>query len=354
MDPRRSDPPLTSELIARARAFALQAHGGQRYGERPYSYHLDAVAALLGPYGEAAQVVGYLHDVVEDTPVPLERVRETFGDHVAECVALVTDEPGESRSEKKARTNAKLSKVWGDARLALVVKAADRLANLRASAQDGGASKLEMYRREHPAFREAAFRSGLCDDLWAEIEQILSRGAGGNVPRADAVVRPERPADVIAIRNVHDAAFGGTGEGRLVDALRDAGKLVVSLVAETDGELVGHVGFSPVTSAAPARGFGLAPMAVRPDVQRRGIGGQLVVAGLAAVAEVGAEFVVVLGDPRYYGRFGFGPAAARGLADEFRGGDAFQVIELRDGAIPTGVGLVRYAPEFSILEGAGG
>jgi putative acetyltransferase len=163
------------------------------------------------------------------------------------------------------------------------------------------------------------------------------------------IVRPERASDVDAIRAVHDAAFGGAAEGRLVDALRRADKLVVSLVAESDGEVVGHIGFSPVTSAAAAKGFGLAPLAVRPDAQRRGIGGKLVLDGLAAIAHVGAEFVVVLGDPRYYGRFGFGPAAPRGLSDEFRGGDAFQVIELRPGAIPPGVGLVRYAPEFALV-----
>src|SRR4051812_4872400 len=79
------------------------------------------------------------------------------------------------------------------------------------------------------------------------------------------IVRPERPGDIDVIRAVHDAAFGGGGEGRLVDALRAAAKLVVSLVAERDGEVVGHIGFSPVTSSAAARGLGLAPLAVRPD-----------------------------------------------------------------------------------------
>ena len=163
------------------------------------------------------------------------------------------------------------------------------------------------------------------------------------------IIRPEHPADADAVRAVHDAAFGGTGEGRLVDALRDAGKLVVSLVAEVGGEAVGHVGFSPIMSAAEARGLGLAPLGVRPDAQRRGVGGRLVVEGLAAAARAGAAFVVVLGDPRYYARFGFGPAAPRGLLDEFRGGDAFQVIELRPGGLPPGVGLVRYAAEFSLV-----
>lgn len=165
----------SGSAVARARAFAIEAHGAQRYGDHPYALHLDAVAGLLEPWGHEAQVVGYLHDVVEDTAVTLDRVRQEFGDHMAACVALVTDEPGENRKERKARTNAKLSKVEGDLRLALVVKPADRLANLRASVQDRE-SKLEMYRREHPAFREAAFRPGLCDELWAEMDEILSGG----------------------------------------------------------------------------------------------------------------------------------------------------------------------------------
>ena len=172
---------------------------------------------------------------------------------------------------------------------------------------------------------------------------------GPRLTRDHMIVRREQPRDADAIRAVHDAAFGGTGEGRLVDALREAGKLVVSLVAERDGQVVGHVGFSPITCAAPGQGFGLAPLGVRPHAQRQGIGAQLVKEGLAAVARCDAGFVVVLGDPRYYARFGFGPASARGLSDEFRGGDAFQVIELRQGAIPPGVGLVRYAPEFLLV-----
>ncbi len=102
------------EAVARARAFAITAHGEQRYGDQPYRVHLDAVTELLAPFGEQAQVVGYLHDVVEDTTVTLETVSETFGDRVAACLALVTDEPGVNRRERKARTNAKLAEL-GDA-----------------------------------------------------------------------------------------------------------------------------------------------------------------------------------------------------------------------------------------------
>lgn len=163
-----------SAVVVRAREFAARAHGEQRYGEHPYLYHLDAVAGLLRPYGEAAQVVGYLHDVVEDTAVPLQEVREGFGEAVAECVGLLTDEPGANRKERKARTYAKLARVEGSLRLALVVKAADRLANLRMSVDGENDAKLGMYREEHPAFREAAYRPGLCDELWAEMERILA------------------------------------------------------------------------------------------------------------------------------------------------------------------------------------
>lgn len=159
--------------VARAREFAVSAHGEQRYGDRPYSFHLDAVAEILSPFGEEAQVVGYLHDVAEDTPVSLETLRAEFGDRVAKLVSLVTDEMGANRRERKAKSNAKLATVAAEDSLALVVKAADRLANLRASVVGGLDSKLGMYRREHPEFRQSAYRPGLCDDLWREIDVII-------------------------------------------------------------------------------------------------------------------------------------------------------------------------------------
>src|SRR5687767_7703728 len=119
-----------------------------------------------------------------------------------------------------------------------------------------------------------------------------------------ATIRPERAGDLAAIRAVHESAFPTALEARLVDALRDAGRLVVSLVAEEADRIVGHVAFSPVTVAGSSAGLGLAPVAVSPDCQRRGTGGRLVTGGLAAAGASGAGFVVVLGDPGYYGRFG--------------------------------------------------
>ena len=163
-------------------------------------------------------------------------------------------------------------------------------------------------------------------------------------------VRPERPGDEPAIRAVLVGAFPTDAEARLVELLREAGNLPVSLVAECDGEVVGHVGFSPVVTGAGAIGAGLAPLAVRGRDRRRGIGGMLIASGLSACRDAGFGWVVVLGEPHYYGRFGFHPAPGVGLTDEY-GGDAFQVVELTPGALPVGAGLVRYAPEFASLEG---
>ena len=166
------------------------------------------------------------------------------------------------------------------------------------------------------------------------------------------LIRPEQPSDDAAIRAVHASAFPTEVEAQLVDALRAAGRLVVSLVADDGGRVVAHVAFSPVTlSAAPEAtdGIGLAPVGVLPDLQRSGIGGQVVRAGLAACAEAGFAYVVVLGDPEYYHRFGFHRASEHGLGNEYDAGPEFMVLALRDGGMPAAGSVVRYAPEFSIV-----
>ena len=160
-------------LVADARAFAVEAHGDQRYGSRPYVAHLDEVAAILAPYGVQAQVAGYLHETEEDTLVTSEQIADRFGAHMAEVVGLLTDEEGANRKERKAKTYAKLAAVGPHLFLALVAKTADRLANVRACVRDGNEGLLAMYRGEHPAFRAAAYREGLCDDLWSELDRLL-------------------------------------------------------------------------------------------------------------------------------------------------------------------------------------
>lgn len=163
-----------SMSVAEARVFAVRAHGDQKYGQQPYSVHLDAVASIAAPFGELAQVVAYLHDVVEDTGTSIDDVRAKFGQLVGECVGLLTDAPGANRKERKSKTYARLAGVAGPAELALVVKAADRLANVRACVRDGNAGLWQMYRSEQADFRGAAFRAGQCDALWDELERLLA------------------------------------------------------------------------------------------------------------------------------------------------------------------------------------
>lgn len=159
---------------AEARTYAVTLHGDQRYGTHPYVHHLDAVTALLQPYGPQAQIVGFLHDVVEDTEATVDDVRRRFGNLTADCVALLSDAPGATRKERKAKTYAALAQVNGEQELALLVKAADRLANVRACVADGHRALWDTYRGEHPTFKAAAFRPGQCDPLWAELDTLLS------------------------------------------------------------------------------------------------------------------------------------------------------------------------------------
>lgn len=170
-----------------ARSFAVHAHGDQRYGRHPYSHHLDAVAELARPYGDEAEAVAYLHDVKEDVEgVTLAHLREPFGEDVAEAVDLLSDPPGATRKERKAQAYARLAETTN--RLALIVKPCDRLANMRACLADGNARLLEVYRSEHSAFRAAAYRVGLCDEIWRELDELadepLSREEEGLRPSA--------------------------------------------------------------------------------------------------------------------------------------------------------------------------
>lgn len=170
-------------------------------------------------------------------------------------------------------------------------------------------------------------------------------------PKTDEVrIRLERPEDVDAVYAVNLESFPSPAEARLVDALRSNGNLTASLVAVLGERVIGHVGFSPVSVANAEHGYGLAPLAVSEESRRQGIGDRLVRAGLEQIASRGGRFVVLLGDPAYYQRFGFQAASGFGLQDEYGGGDAFQVLALSAGGIPNGAGLVRYSREFADLE----
>ena len=130
-----------------------------------------------------------------------------------------------------------------------------------------------------------------------------------------AAIRMERAGDAAAIHAVHASCFPTDVEARLVDALRAAGRLTASFVAEVGGQIVGHIAFSPVSAASGAVGVGLAPVAVLEPHQRQGIAADLIRTGLRACQEAGFRWAVVLGDPAYYARFGFRPADSFGLSD---------------------------------------
>jgi putative acetyltransferase len=162
-------------------------------------------------------------------------------------------------------------------------------------------------------------------------------------------IRRERPGDEKAVHRVNERAFGGPDEAAIVNALRANARVTLSLVAEVDGTVVGHILFSPVSIEPDGTAIGLAPMAVLPGHQRRGVGGRLVREGLGLLRVAGHGAVVVLGDPEYYPRFGFVRASRFGLRSEFECPDeAFMALELSPGALANRAGLVRYRREFHL------
>jgi (p)ppGpp synthase/HD superfamily hydrolase len=160
------------DMKEKARNFAINAHGSQMYGELPYSAHLDAVASLVKEHGETAEVIAYLHDVVEDTDVVLDIIANEFGAFVSECVAIVTDEPGKTRKERKAKTYEKMAHVHGAKELALLVKAADRLANMRSCVAGKNHRLMDVYKSEYPVFKQSVYRENMCEDIWLELQKI--------------------------------------------------------------------------------------------------------------------------------------------------------------------------------------
>lgn len=164
------------------------------------------------------------------------------------------------------------------------------------------------------------------------------------------IIRAESPRDRSAIHAVNAAAFPADDEADLVDALRAGGHVVASLVAECEGEVVGHILFSRlqvVGKDAATAAIALAPMAVLPAWQRRGTGSRLVEAGLAACRDLGERIIVVLGHPEFYPRFGFSADLAAPLAGPFSG-PAWMALELQPGALAGVAGRVVYAPPFGI------
>jgi putative acetyltransferase len=165
-------------------------------------------------------------------------------------------------------------------------------------------------------------------------------------------IRSEQPQDIPAVRDINEVAFGQPTEAQIVDLLRAACPEAVSLVAVEAAHIVGHILFSPVRVSGPCGttvwGMGLAPMGVAPERQRQGIGSRLVRAGLDLLRQRGCPFVVVLGHPEYYPRFGFVPAARCGISCQWAGvpDEVFRILVLDAAAMEGVSGIARYRDEF--------
>jgi putative acetyltransferase len=163
------------------------------------------------------------------------------------------------------------------------------------------------------------------------------------------MIRTAAPRDRPAIRAVLRHSFEGDAEANLVEKLRDDGDALVELVAATDIAIQGHILYSPLAiqrSGETVRAAALAPVAVLPAFQRRGMGGELIRAGNAQCERLGCAAIIVLGHVDYYPRFGFSAALAAPLQAPFSG-PHFMALELKPGALKGG-GQVRYARAFGV------
>lgn len=163
-------------------------------------------------------------------------------------------------------------------------------------------------------------------------------------------IRAAGPADVQAIAALNRAAFGGEEEVGIIERLRRDGLVAAELVVERDGAIIGHILLSWLPATMDGRvvkALALAPMAVRPGLQKQGIGGRLIVAALDEARAAGAEAVIVLGHPGYYPRFGFSAAPAQRLASPFSG-EAFMALELVPRALAGEQGSVSYPAAFGL------
>jgi len=179
-----------TERVQKAREFAVKAHGDQKYGDQPYSVHLDDVAGVLQEFGyddDFTLMVAYLHDVLEDTPTTRIGIVAAFDPQdfplssIPYAVEFVTDEPGATRRERKRATYSRVIRRiasldtrgfrFGDDLLAAIrVKLADRIANIRRSV---GSDLFRMYRKEREVFYLAYYSDGVADEMWVEYDKLL-------------------------------------------------------------------------------------------------------------------------------------------------------------------------------------
>lgn len=190
------------------------------------------------------------------------------------------------------------------------------------------------------------------DGGWVDLPQPITMRGGEGFIAVPILIRNETERDHEAVRQVNRLAFGQEAEARLVDALRAGGFARVSLVAEVNGQVVGHIMFSDLnilTGSGTVAALALAPMAVPPGFQRQGIGSVLVRRGLEVCKEQGHRIVVVLGHPDFYPRFGFSAKSAECLESPYGGGPSHMATELVPGALGGVAGKLMYSPPFGEL-----
>jgi len=161
-------------IYSGARNFAIEKHANQKYGDKPYIYHLDKVRSVCDEFdlNLPTTIAAYLHDVLEDTDTTYEELVENFGERVAGIVYGVTDEEGATRKERKEKTYPKIASNYDST----LLKLADRISNIRESIKDGRQDLVEMYRSEHREFLKHLFCSDAQTNemaMWIELENLL-------------------------------------------------------------------------------------------------------------------------------------------------------------------------------------
>ena len=164
----------------KAKAFAHEKHVGQTHGTRPFTYHLQEVVDTLHEFGyqdDDLTAAAWLHDVVEDTSTTIEEIYTEFGKRIGDLVDALTDGPGNTRMEKKSKPYVTIPNVPG----AVIVKLADRIANVRFTRKEG--SKAEKYRvtykQEHAGFCNALSKKGEAREMWNILDNLLTGGLRG-------------------------------------------------------------------------------------------------------------------------------------------------------------------------------
>ena len=179
-----------------------------------------------------------------------------------------------------------------------------------------------------------------------------SKKQRSSLKSAKMIIRQEKPEDIKAIHTLNEQAFGALEEANIIDKLRDTCKGLLSLVAAEKNKIVGHILFSPATIEGKhgvVEGMGLAPMAVLPEMQRQGIGTQLVKKGIKYLERTKCPFIIVLGHPEYYPRFGFEIASKYGIKSQWEGvpDEAFMILWLDKSMMNRVSGIGKYKDEFT-------